>query len=92
MKIKNEIECRARVSATLDESGTLTLNVFGQAEYAKDRTTTAQVGDADIPAKDRDAVAAALKAVLDGAAPKLGPRLARSISKSAEVAAAHGEI
>ncbi len=105
MDLVQKITAKTRVSATLEEDGTLSLKVFGQAEYAKGKTTTAEVGaedlgfdkeqkefDPKLQAKLLDDVKAALKAVLADAAPILGQRVGKAIHKSAEVAAAHGEI
>lgn len=92
MELTTKVDCRVSVSATLRENGELSVKVFGQAEYAKDRTATAEVSGADLPPAEVEAVKVALGAVLESASKKLGPRVARAIHKSVEVAAAHGEI
>jgi hypothetical protein len=90
MELTTTVDCRCRVSATLEETGELSLKVFGQADYAKGRSTTAEV--IDIPPVLRENVKAALHEVLKAAEPALGPRIQRSIHISGTVAAAHGEI
>jgi len=90
MELTQTITCITRVSASLEEDGRLAIKVFAQADYAKGRSTTAEV--ADIPGPLREAAQKALQAILDEAAPRLGPRIGHAIHKSAEVAAAHGEI
>lgn len=92
MKLTNVIECKTRVSAGLEEDGTLSLKVFATTEYAKGRTTTAEVSVDDLSAETKEKVAEALTLALDEAAEKLGPRITQAKHKSAEVAAAHGEI
>lgn len=90
MELKNVIDCQCRVSATYEEDGTLRVKVFASADYAKNRSATAEV--ADVPEDLQASLAAAMKAVLDAASPKLGQRVSAAMHKSAEVAAAHGEI
>ena len=92
MKLTSVIECKTRVSAGLEEDGSLSLKVFAETEYAKGRTTTAEVGVVDISAEMQDVVRAALQAAMDEAGNKLGQRISQAKHKSAEVAAAHGEI
>lgn len=100
MELTQTIKCQTRVSASLDESGTLSIKVFGTAEYAPGTketpgpTTTAEVFGNEIPEGVRDALRAAMQAALDGTEVQklLGDRIGKAIHKSAEIAAAHGEI
>lgn len=92
MELTTTVKCDTRVSATLEEDGRFSVNVFAAAEYAKGRTTTAQVAGHELDPEKVAAAAAALQALQEDAAAKLGPRLNRAIHKSAEVSAAHGEI
>jgi hypothetical protein len=92
MELTTTIACRCRVSAGLEEDGRLSVKVFGEAEYAEGRTTTAEVPGHEIADALKDKLAAVLGEILAAATPALGPRVAKAIHKSTEVAAAHGEI
>lgn len=92
MELTQKINCRTRVVATLQENGDLSVKAFAEAEYAKGCTTTAEVSGGDISPAEQEAVTAALGQVLKSATGALGSRIGRSIHKSAEVAAALGEI
>lgn len=92
MELKQTIECRVRVSAGLEEDGTLTLKAFASSAYAPGATTTAVVEIDDLPLPVATTVKAALREALAAAQPLLGKRIGAAIHKSAEVAAAHGEI
>lgn len=92
MELTTRITAQTRVSATLEESGTLSLKVFAESEYAPGRTTTAEVPMSELPQPVQDAVAAALREALEAAAAVLGRRVARAILKSTEVASGFGEI
>lgn len=92
MELTTTIKATARVCATLEEDGTLSLKVFGAADYAEGVSTTAEVSGSELPAETSDAVKAALSNALLAAAEKLGPRIQRAVHTSATVAAAHGEI
>ena len=100
MELKQTIQCTTRVCASLEENGSVSIKVFGSAPYAPGGddapgpTTTAEVGAADIPEALRATLASALAAVLadEQVQQVLGNRIGQAIHKSAEVAAAHGEI
>lgn len=92
MKLTTTIECTCRASAQIAEDNTLSLKVFAEAEYAPGRTTTADVQLSELPPAIVSAVQVALAAARDAAAALLGARIQQSVHKSAEVAAAHGEI
>lgn len=89
MKLTTTLECGARVCATFADDGQCTVKVFAQAEYAKGRTTTAEVPASP---KASAAIALAMKAALEEVAPQLGPALQRAIAKSTEVAVQRGEL
>jgi hypothetical protein len=90
MQLTQKIDCVCRVTATYEEDGRLAIKVFGQAEYAKGRTTTADV--VEIPESLQAKAKTVLEEILIAAAPVLGARLGKAVHKSAEVAGAHGEI
>ena len=94
MELTTTVSCRCRVSAGLDEAGQLTAKVFADAEYAPGRRTTAEIAQAEIAPSLVTNLHAALKAILEAVSksPLLGRRIQAAIHKSAEVAAAHGEI
>lgn len=92
MELVTKVEAATRVSASLTEDGALSLKVFASADYAKGRSATAELPVAALDPEKVAAVKAALQAVLEDAAPKLGAPLTRALVKSAEVSAAHGEI
>lgn len=90
MELTSKIAAHCRVVASLEESGELTVKAFAQAEYARGRTTTADV--IEIPPAVRAHVEDALRAVLEAAMPALGVRIQRAVHKSTEIAAAMGEL
>ena len=90
MKLVTTIECQPRAVASLEEDGTLAVKVFASAEYAPGMTTTAEYHD--VSSEKKEALKAALQAVLDEASEKLGPKIAQAVYKSTEISAAHGEI
>jgi hypothetical protein len=92
MELITKINATTRVSAGLEEDGTLSLKVFAQAEYAPGKTTTAEVPSSEIPDALKAKVAQALADVAEHAQPALGPRLQRAMVKSHEVSAQMGEL
>jgi coenzyme F420-reducing hydrogenase beta subunit len=92
MELRTTVSAKVRACATLEEDGTVSVKAFASADYAPGCTTTVSVESQEIPEKVRQAVAAALLEVQNAAAVTLGVRIQRAIAKSAEVAAAHGEI
>jgi hypothetical protein len=92
MELKQTIVCTTRVCASLEEGAGASVKVFGQAEYAKGRTTTAEVSQHEIPEALRAKLTGVLEEIRTHAEGALGQRIGRAIHKSAEVAAAHAEI
>lgn len=93
MELTQTIQCTTRVSATLEEGAEqATAKVFASAEYAKGRSTTAEVGAHEVPPAMITELTRVLGAIRAHAEKTLGARIGTAIHKSAEVAAAHGEI
>lgn len=92
MDITHTIDATCRLSLGYTEAGELSVKVFGQADYAPGRSTTAEVSGSELSSAVRQQLEAAARAALDEASPKLGPRLMQAIVKSTEVAASMGEL
>lgn len=93
MELTSKIKADCRVSASLDgDTGESIVKVFAQADYAEGMSATAELPADDIPMELRARVQDALAAVLAYAEGKLGPRMAKALVKSAEVAAQFKEI
>lgn len=89
MKLTTTIECTTCVAARLADDGTCDVKVFGHAEYARGRTTTAEIA---VPPEVAAKVAAALTDARAAVMAALGPAMQKAIAKSADVAAARGEL
>lgn len=90
MELKSQVNATCRVCATYEENGDLSVKVFGQAEYAKGASATAEVSDVDPELVAQ--LSAVMQKILKASEAKLGPRLNRALLKSTEIAAQFGEI
>ena len=92
MELITKIDAVMRVSAGLEEDGTLNLKVFAQADYAPGRSTTASIEAKEIPDALKAKVTQALLEVQQASVTTLGKRIQRALAKSYEVAAQMGEL
>lgn len=92
MEIKTTLTAACRVCATLEEDTRLSVSVFGVAEYAPGRTTTAQLTTENI----RTDLVERLRGVLVDIAAEhehaLGRKLQQAVYKSTEIAVQMGEL
>jgi hypothetical protein len=89
MQLTQTIQCQCRVTATLQEDGTLTASLFASAPY-NDRggTATAQLAVSD---DLRAELAAVMQRILAAGSPALGEALGEAIHTARRAAQALGE-
>lgn len=90
MKIKNEFEAPARVSACLTDQGEFSVKVFASAEYEPGTGKTATAESA-VPEDLQAELAIVLGKILKDAEDKLGRKLNHAIYVAKEAAQRMGE-